>query len=327
MKSVVLTIIKEFKLIFRDGITLYMAISPALLALVFILVFGSVRESSMTLAVDRSVPEEIASKLAQVAEIERVENYEELVRRIEAADSVAGVYTQDGTVTVLTEGNEPQGFAESQSALVNAAIQAGALSYKAEAVDPKPSLAFQLSMTTLLLLALFIGGASLGLSGVSERESGVIRAIAVSPMTLLKFSLSKTIPALLLGMIGVSAAALIIGRADAISELILLAVSSVLVSGMIIFLIMVFADNLIAAVGVLKIIMPVSLVVGIASSFVPDQWLPIFYVFPMYWQYSAIESIILNKEALFQSLMILVTSLPWFIAVMLVFTKKVKIRA
>lgn len=322
-----MSITRELKLIFRDGITIYLAISPAVLALIFIFVFGSVQDSSVSLVVDKSLPQELAAKLETVADIAYADDLESLEKRVSGADSIAGVYMQDGNIKLLVEGNEAQEFAESRQSLVSAALSSEDVVYKSETVESQSSLAYIISMACIFLLALFIGGATLGLGGVNERESGVIRAVSISPMTLFSYIISKIIPALLFGVVGVSACALIMGRTDALPHFILLALCSVFVSGIIIFLIIAFADNQIAAVGVLKIVMPLFLIVGISVVFIPGKWLFLYYTLPMYWQYAAIDAIISYRETAFPLLMTLMTGLPWFIAVMLVYTKKVKMKA
>lgn len=327
MKRILMTIARELKLIFRDGITIYLVISPAVLALIFIFVFGSVQESSVSLVVDRNLPQELAAKLEAVADIEYADDLESLKNRVSGTDSIAGVYTQDGNIKLVVEGNEAQGFAESRQNLVSAALSAEAKEYTSEAVESQNSMAYIISMACIYLLALFIGGATLGLGGVNERESGVIRAVSISPMTLWGYTISKIIPALLFGLVGVSASALIMGRTDALPQFILLALCSVFVSGIIIFLIIAFADNQIAAVGVLKIVMPLFLVVGISAFFIPEKWLFFYYALPMYWQYAAIDTVISNREPTLQFIMILATGFAWFIPVMIVFAKKVKMKA
>ncbi len=322
-----MTIVRELKLIFRDGITLYLTISPAVLALVFIFVFGSVQNSSISLAVDKALPQEMTAKLEAVADLEYSDDLRQLKERVNGADSIAGVYMRDGTVRLLVEGNEAQGFAESRSSLVSAALGAGRIEYTSETIEGQSSLAYTISMACIFLLALFIGGATLGLSGVSERESGVIRAVSISPMPLGGYVVSKIIPALLLNMVGPSACAVIIGHASTLPQFLLLALCSIFVGGMIIFLMIAFADNQIAAVGVLKIVMPLFLVVGVSAVFVPEKWLFLYYALPMYWQYAAIDAIISGESPELPLLMILTAGFAWFMVVMLIFTKKIKMKA
>ena len=327
MKSIYMTVVKEFKLIFRDGITLYLTISPAVLALIFIFVFGSVQNASIGLVVDPSVSPVMTEKLAAVADLEYVNSFDQLEKRVKGVDSIAGVYQQDGTLKLLFEGNEAQGFAQSRSSLVSAALNVEPLEYEPETVEAQSSLAYSISMACIFLLALFIGGATLGISGVNERESGAIRAVSISPMSLFGYSVSKITPALLLGGLGVSICTLMIGDVSAMPRFLLLALCSVFVTGVVVFLMITFADNQIAAVGVLKIIMPLFLVVGVSSVFIPTRWLFIYYLLPMYWQYAAIDAIITGGAAALPLLMTLGTGLVWFVVVMNIFHKKIKIKA
>ena len=326
MRGLMATIAREFKLIFRDGIPIYLTVSPALLAMVFIFIFGSVQQASISFVVGRSFPQALTARLETVADIEYADDLESLKKRVRGADSVAGVYWEDGDVKLIVEGNEAQGFSAARQHLLSAALSTDAIAYTSEAIQGQNALAYNLGLACVFLLALFVGGATLGLNGVNERESGVIRAMSISPMTLVHYVVSKIIPALLFGIVGVTLCALITGRADAAPQFILLALCSVFVNGILIFLIIAFADNQIAAVGVLKILMPLFLVVGISAAFIPEKWLGFYYALPMYWQYAAIVAIRSNTAPAFPMLMVLATGIPWFLAVMLVFTGKTKIK-
>ncbi|NLY19555.1 MAG: hypothetical protein GX045_11665 [Clostridiaceae bacterium] len=68
--------------------------------------------------------------------------------------------------------------------LVALALAADEISYEAVSVSPRGNIDYDVSMISVLLLSLFIGGATIGLSIVTERESEVIKAVAISPMQL-----------------------------------------------------------------------------------------------------------------------------------------------
>jgi len=264
--------------------------------------------------------------LEAVADIEYVDNLDSLIQRVSGTDSIAGIYMDEGKIRLMVEGNESADFAESRKKLVAAALGSESTVYVSEPIEGKSSMAYEISMACIFLLALFIGGSSLGLSGVAERESGVIRAYRISPMTLWGYILSKIIPAVLLGVVSVAACALVMGGAKVLPQFVLMTLCSTLVCGMIAFVIIAFADNQIAAVGVLKIVMPLFLAVGISAAFIPENLLAVYYPLPMYWQYAAISSISAGQPAMFELLMILATSIPWFIAVLIIFTKKGKLK-
>ena len=329
MKTLLSSIQREFTLIFRNGISIFMVAAPAILAFVFILVFGAVNQSTVKLAADNTLDPLTLQKLERVATIERFDDTARMEARVLASDAVTGVTMQNGTVTAVFEGNEGQSVADSVEKLIGLALSApeGGVKYNSEAVEAKGTMAYTLSMIGMLLMSLFIGGATVGLSIVDERESGAIRAVAVSPTRLAGYVASKLVPALMLGLVGISAAALIIGKASLLPRCLLLAVLSALISGMMTFVIGAFANNQIAAIGVLKILVPLSMILPISAVFVPDQWQFFYYVLPMYWQYRALRAVLAGASILWPALLTLLVSAPWFAAAVWYFAKRVDFRA
>ena len=198
--------------------------------------------------------------------------------------------------------------------------------FTSEYVPGRGSTAYNISMISVFLMALFVGGATLGLGSVYERESGVIKAISVSPMTLWRYVLMKLIPTLILSVISVTVAALMIGKASTAPQFMLLALASVLMCGAIAFAVPALAGNQIAAIGVLKLMMPLLMVLPISAAFVSDKWLVLYRALPMYWQYEAIRAILDGISAVRQILLVLVVSIPWLVAAVLLFAKKAKMR-
>jgi hypothetical protein len=103
----------------------------------------------------------------------------------------------------------------------------------------------------------------------------------------------------------------------------LLNLCSIFVGGIITFLIIAFAGNQIAAIGVLKTSLPVFLIVGISAAFFPGKWVFPYYALPMYWQYPRSKRS-LGQPAGLSAPDDLATGLPWFAAVMYIFTKRLK---
>lgn len=328
MKSLFTSVAREFKLIFRNGISIFMVAAPAILAFVFILVFGAVNASELQLAVDGSVSAAEEQKLLRVADVERFDDLAALESRVRETDAVAGIVMENGTAHVLVEGNEGADFRDATGAIVSLALGAPEeiMPYQNETLAAKGTMAYTLSMISMLLMSLFIGGATVGLSIVDEREGGAIRAVTVSPMRLSDYVAAKLIPALILGLAGMSAAALIIGKAALVPQYLLLALCSVFVSGMMTFAVGAFAGNQVAAVGVLKILVPVGMILPVSAMFVPQQWQFLYYILPMYWQYRALSAILSGSPALLFTLLTLLVSLPWFALILRMFTKKTNFR-
>ena len=328
MKAFLASVRREFALIFRNGISIFMVAAPAILALVFILVFGAVNNSTLQLAIDSSVSAAQEQKLVRVADVKRFDKTSDLESRVQETDAVAGVMMQeDGVAHILVEGNEDQAFIESTQAIVGLALGSGDVpAYKSETLEAKGTMAYSVSMIAMLLMSLFIGGATVGLSIVDERESGVIRAVTVSPMRLAGYVVTKLFPAMVLGIVGMSAAALIIGKASLLPQYLLLALASTFVSGMMTFAVGAFANNQVAAIGVLKLLVPIGMILPISAMFVPQGGQIAYYILPMYWQYRALSAILSGASALRCTLLTLLVSMPWFAATLWLFTNKTNFR-
>lgn len=327
MKTFLASVRREFALIFRNGITIFMVAAPAILALVFILVFGAVNNSTLQIAVDSTVSAADEEKLMRVADVWRYDKTADMEARVRDTDAVVGVTMENGQARILVEGNEDKTFVEGTQAIVGLALASSEIpQYHSEALEAKGTLAYTVTMIAVLLMSLFISGATIGMSIVDERESGVIRAVAVSPMRLSGYVATKLFPALLLGLFGMAAAALIIGKAGILPQYLLLAVASILVSGMMTFAIGGFANNQLAAVGVLKLLIPVSMILPVSAMFVSQQWQFLYYILPMYWQYRALSAILSGANALWYALLTLLVSVPWFAAALWMFTKKAGFR-
>lgn len=328
MRRILAGVEREMKLVFRNGISIFMVAAPAILALVWIFVFGALNRSTLRLTTDHTIDDALQKKLAYVAQVEPFDYTAAMEARVRQMDAVAGVTMHNGEVTLVVAGDEGEEFIRSANELVGLALAApeGGVSYNSEAVAVQGGLAYDISMIGILLLSFLIGGATVGLSIVDERESGVIRAVAVSPLRLGGYAITKMIPAFLLGAVGVSAAVLILGRADLLLRFLLLSVASICVSGMMAFLLGAFASNQIAAIGVLKLLIPVGLILPVSAVFVAERWQAFYYVLPMYWQYRAIVAFLSGSPAWMPVMLTLLVSLPWFIASVWLFTRNTSLR-
>ncbi len=326
MKSILSSLAKEFKLVFRNGISLFMALAPAILAIVFILIFGASQGATLKLAVSDRVDPTAVENLSRIADVELFSDENKLLSRVRATDAVAGVTFQNGAPTLMFAGDEGEDYMTGTRLLVQTALSGAQVSYRQEVIEPKGSMAYNVTMIAILLMGLFIGGATIGFSIVNERESNMIHAISVSPLRLINYIVIKLLPAFVLSVSGITAATLIMGRGQVLPGFLLLALLSIPVSGLFIFILGAFASNQIAAIGVMKAIMPLSMILPLSAMFVPSSWQFIYYIFPMYWQYLAIDAINNGTAFLFPCVMTLAVGIPWFVLLTFVFAKKTKLR-
>lgn len=317
------TMIKlDFKLILQDKIALYMVLAPALLAFIFVAVTAGIGEMSPKLAVSGDIPEDIMERLKESADIEVYKDYPALERRVKGADSITGIYMDNGELSVLVEGNEKEGFAEENLLLIDRALSGNRIDFNSVEVQTTENLVVRISTASVILLAILLAGAVSGINIVSERETGVIRALAVSPIGLVSYIGARTFTAAILGLVNVAVCTVIMGKSAQTAQFVAVALASLFIYGVLAILTGSFAANQISAIAVMKVLMPVFLVLPIVSEFVPENLAILFYPLPMYWQYRSIAGILAGKGNAFPVYMALITGVLWF-AVLLVLRGKV----
>ncbi|HPB16879.1 MAG: ABC transporter permease [Clostridia bacterium] len=322
MKGLWINICREFKIITRDGISIALLGAPALLSVIMLAIFGQISGTSAAFVTDNSLTNEQQTRLEAVGDVEYVDDFLSLEKRIKGMDSVAGVYSKDGKIYILTEGNEEQGFDQGMSYLVSKALAQDPVGYVNEEVVSKTPMAYDIAIVSVILLAMFIGGSLMGLNGVAERETKVIHAYSISPIGLWGFVAQKLISATIYALLSVAIAALIMGKTEMLLMLLLVTLFSTFFTGFITFITPAMAENQVSAVGVMKLLMPLSMIIGISSVFVPDKWHFLYYLLPMYWQYTAIQNVLDNKGAILNMILTAITAIPWFIAAVMLFSKK-----
>lgn len=326
MRSIMSMLRMDFKLIMRDKITLYMILAPALLAFIMLAVMGDVGRQTARFAITRDLPPGITEKLERVAEIETVDDYEALTRRVMGADSVAGVYWDSEPLAILTEGNEKPGFLEKNTLLLAKALSESPVLFESVEVESTGNQVINMVFASLILLAMLIAGSVSGFNIVNERESGAIRALAVSPTHLYGYAAGRTLIALVFGVINVCLSITIMGKPMLVPQFLVIALASVFVYGLVAFLLGSFANNQISAIASMKLLMPMFLLLPITSTFVPDHLRFLYYPFPMFWQYDSVLKALEGSLDWFSPLMIFLTGLVCFLAVLTKGNKKLGVR-
>jgi ABC-2 type transport system permease protein len=172
--------------------------------------------------------------------------------------------------------------------LLGLAIAGNVPDFRTEAVKPTGSLAYDVSLISVLLFSLFVGGATLGLSVVTERETALSllwRSVPCRGRYVMTSSCrgdsergrhGRRVPH---HGYGGNPPGFSCSRSRAYRSWAAAARPRRA------------CENQIASVGVLKLIMPLSLVLPISAVFVPARWHFLYYWFPMYWQYAAIDAL------------------------------------
>lgn len=305
----------DLALIARDPIVLYVAAAPVLLALAFVAVIGGAGSGTLTFAVDVDAPDAFVRSLEKVARVERVAGQDALVDRVGRMDSVAGVSLLGTSPVLLLEGNEPAGFAEQAEALLARAVVDDIPPFVHERVASTGGVVVAVTRAGMLLTALFLAAAIAGLAIVGERESGAIRALAVSPLDLTGLVAARTVLALLLAALGVGLTGAVLGLGAHVPLLLLVTLASAPVVALVSVILGVTASNQIVAFAMMKVLVPASLVLPISSVFVPDAYAWLYAWLPTYWQFRAVDAAMSGRLDTVAIALMLLTGSLWLAAI------------
>lgn len=304
----------------RDNMVIYILLAPFLLAIGLRVFLPSVEEAPIRVAVYSAAVEPVdagnrpaesaesagtanpgdpegsaglADRLERYAVVERVASPEEVRRRVAATDNIGGVIMgEDGTATVVLEGNEPGGSlglleailgdAEAETRYGDYTIEAGA----------DRSAAREYAAVVLVMLASLIGGLAVSFAMIDEKEQAVTRAFAVTPLSPAAYFAARGILAAIVGFAVATVGHLILVGTQVPLGLFLIALLAATPTALLIVLVVGgIARNQIQAVALLKMVMLVYLSLPLISVAVPRAWHPVFYILPNYWMFRTFEGI------------------------------------
>jgi ABC-2 type transport system permease protein len=294
----------------KDTFILYIVLSPILLAVavaIFVPKFGG---TELKIVVTADTPAPIVRSLEEYADVEEVAALGALERRIQKPDDAAGIYYIDGEPVLLLAGDESDGFKQTAEAVAGTALQGEEIGSAAgdavpdlhishRQVGEKRSNLREYMTLMLLMLSSLIGGMTVGFNIVDEKSNKVNQCLAVSPVRIGAYITAKTAFTGFISLIISLATVFIIkGFRLPYGYLLPALIVSTLVAAVFGFILGRFADTQIAAIGMIKILMPVYLTIPVIAIFVPGRLGWVFSPFPQYWLFSLYHSALIPEGGL-----------------------------
>jgi len=332
IKRVVNFVLKDYTNAMRNNIVIYGALFPILLAVVLTFFLPGMQGMKLTLALDSSSEPEVIEGWRKYARVELFDSREEIENRVEKPDDVAGIVRQGNEYVILLEGNEAGDSREIASILQDAVLSGGLEArYTHESLEKTNSGLREISASLILLTSVLIAGFVIGFNIVDEKETKAIKALGVSPLKMYEFITSHTVVCIISSIIlAVISSLIFAGTSVSYPDILLSIICSTGIGLLLGFLIGGFADNLISAIAVVKVLMLFFVTVPIASLFVPRglQW--VFYLFPHYWAFTAYRNIFgasgLTAGLALSNIMALVTSVVILAALIPTLKKRLNLR-
>jgi ABC-2 type transport system permease protein len=276
----------------RDSVLIYSLVSPLMLAIIVRVMVPSVQASTFTMALHDEIPPTVIERLSAFGDVETYGSPAEVIDRVNDNDAVPGVYLEGGDYVLVLEGNEEASAEEGFTALLADATGQIDAEFTITDLQGQPAPILEYGAVMIILLGLFVGGILVGFNIVDEKETDVIKAMAVTPLRILEYIFARSILAVVIAYAtGYGAAYIILGAAVPAGQLAFAIAASLFVALPFGFIIGSLADNQMTAFALVKLLMAVFLTLPFVTIFVPAhlQWL--FFIFPNYWMFVAMSNV------------------------------------
>ncbi|MGV8145216.1 MAG: ABC transporter permease [Alkaliphilus sp.] len=301
MGKIINMIKKDFTVASRDRMMSIIFFYSIIFAFVIRMFVPTVEGAQVKFAIHEGVGDEIIMQIEEFGEVIVLDNVEDTYERVQRVDSVAGLVMDGGKLQLVFEGNEPEGFIETNKIIINEITSpAIPISIDYKATEEKGSILMDLLTVVLVAIATYMGGLVSGFTIVDDKETKTIRAIVVSPLNVYQYIISKYASALFVGLFGTLGATVILmgGSVNYVEVMLIMFFSSTMVVATGVF-IGTYAENQMGSLVLQKVTGWMYMIVPILSFFVGERWQVVLYPLPTYWQTMMIRNVYMAGEQKF----------------------------
>lgn len=316
----------------RDNIILYTLLAPIIISIIMTLVVPTVETATVSFAVESSLDNAAASQIGNYGEVETFANRKQIINRVEAYDDAIGVVETGNGLEIILEGNEAGEVAEIAYSILNHITREGPeTDFSYSYLEQTPSLIKEYTAIMVILMIIMVSGVMAGFNIIDEKESGAIRALAVTPLRLYQYMISRAVIVLLLSLIlSLICTAILLGTSFSYIKLIIGTIFSSSLGVLLGTAIGAAADNQIKGIALFKAIAFPFTLIPVASIFIPEKFHPLLYPFPNYWAYRVYKNIFIGYKGYddfwLVGILTLFITLLIIVIVTYSFKKKIKLR-
>ena len=297
MKRIITILKQDWTNVLRDHLLFYIFLAPIILAVAVRILAPSLETVNVRLAVNEAMPPSIQENLADYARVSIYPNREAILRRVEQNDDVPGIYWENGQYEIILQGNE-QGGKELAQTLLNAATSPETVSDFTLVSRTEDSLFSKYALIFVITTAVMLGALVESFNMVQDKESGMIRAWAVSPLRMLEMVTARALFALVTGLLMTVISVIIIAGVNVPWGQILIGyLASVGIAVVLAFLMGGLSNTQLQMLATMKFVILLYSSLPILSIFVPATWRLVFYPFPNYWMFVVFQNIFIGHES------------------------------
>jgi hypothetical protein len=297
MKRIITILKQDWTNVLRDHLLFYIFLAPIILAVAVRILAPSLETVNVRVAVNEAMPPSIQENLADYARVSVYPNREAILRRVEQNDDVPGIYWENGQYEIILQGNE-QGGKELAQTLLNAATSPETVSDFTLVSRTEDSLFSKYALIFVITTAVMLGALVESFNMVQDKESGMIRAWAVSPLRMLEMVTARALFALVTGLLMTVISVIIIAGVNVPWGQILIGyLASVGIAVVLAFLMGGLSNTQLQMLATMKFVILLYSSLPILSIFVPATWRLVFYPFPNYWMFVVFQNIFIGHES------------------------------
>jgi ABC-2 type transport system permease protein len=315
----------------RDNILLYMLFGPLLLTFGASLFLPSLDQSTLTIAVQEGLDPILVQRLEEIGTVQFYPSAEAVETRVLHTDDVPGISLNSPDPVLVLEGNESEGPVV-LSLLVGQALSGETVaSYTRTELAGTRSLLTEYTTIIFIMIGILLGALIMAFNLIEDKETRAIRALGVSPLSMVELTLSRGLFASAISLFLVfSMTAILIGSQVNYGLLLAAFLFSMALPILIGYVIGGLADSQLKAIAILKFFMMLYLTLPIVTIFIPRQWHMFFYVLPNYWMWQTFESVVIGQTGGFglwiSGLITLVSSLALVVLALPMLRRQLKLR-
>jgi len=199
MKKIFALYAKDIKNALRDKLFQFMLIAPFILIILAKVLIPSLEGVNVNLITDKSLEQSSLERLKELSVVQVVESEEQIKKLVEDFDDKIGITKNENGYKIILQGNEAEGL---KNFAYNIIYSLGKdtsydLGVKSVSLGNKRSQLKEILTAGLILFTVAISGMCMGLTVVDDKESQMIKALAVSPVSMSQYVLSKILNVLI----------------------------------------------------------------------------------------------------------------------------------
>lgn len=328
VKSILAITKRDIKSSLRDFMIFYIIIAPFFLALILKMMTASVGSTTINIAVDNTIDEAFIEYIDDFGKVEVLSNIERVNNRVSDTDDIFGLVKDGDGFKIIQQGNEADGTVDILDYIINSYENKELevpVEVKVSDVGWMLSPLKQYGGNLLIIFISVFGGMIILINLVEEKVENTLAAVNVSSITRTEYIIGKGLLGFIIPIIHALGMLAILNFGD-INYLMVIAVifSIAIISVLIGFLIGVTNDNIIGAIGSMKMLFIPILGSIFGAIYLSVKWHFLLYWSPFYWAFDALNSIIL-KEATWNQILINCSIIIFITAIIFVMLgKKIK---